>query len=82
VPIVNLILLEDGRTDPADGGEGRNQSDGGAHPRVLAGLVYALVIPYYQSHLNKVWDQAVAGGAPQLEPADQHPEIPPPPSTV
>lgn len=49
---------------------------------ILAGLVYALVIPYYQSHLNKVWDQAAGGGAPQLERADQQPEIPPPPSTI
>jgi hypothetical protein len=41
----------------------------------IAGLIYFLHIPYYQDHLNKVWDQgAVAGPAGEASAS-----LPPPP---
>ena len=44
----------------------------------IAGLLYFLMIPYYQSHLNSVWDLA-AGASPATEGAAA-PLSPPPPA--
>jgi hypothetical protein len=43
---------------------------------VVAGIFYFLHMPYYQGHLNKVWDEARSGAA--LPPSGT-PAIPPPP---
>jgi hypothetical protein len=42
----------------------------------VAGLFYLLHMPYYQGHLNKMWDAARSGAA--LPPSGM-PAIPPPP---
>ena len=43
----------------------------------VAGVIYFLIIPYAQSHLNQAWDAAATGAGPGLSGAP--PGIPPPP---
>jgi hypothetical protein len=44
---------------------------------VLGSILYSLHVPYYQGHLNKVWDAAVGKAA--SAPAAGPPNVPPPP---
>jgi uncharacterized protein DUF4234 len=48
---------------------------------LVAAYIAALHIPYYQSHLNKVWELYQGGGAPPapMAPSGQPASIPPPP---
>jgi hypothetical protein len=49
---------------------------------VIAGLFYFLMVPYVQSHLNKVWDAALAregSGMGQPMGGQMPPAVPPPP---
>ena len=45
---------------------------------LLGAFFVALYIPYYQQHLNGVWDRAVAAASP-LPSTEGLPPIPPPP---
>ncbi len=48
---------------------------------VLASLLYFLIVPYIQSHLNKIWDAAAARGAsaPGTTMPEGAPPVPPTP---
>jgi hypothetical protein len=85
VPILNLVIhwRTGEQTSRAEEKAGITKT---AEPilAVLASLVYFLVVPYIQSHLNKLWDAAMAksASAPSSAVPMQPPPVPPvPPST-